>query len=346
MASVSPAIFLYTGAEIGERNDAISQFRSSVEKKLGECDFHLLYAGDTSVSQVVSLLQNGSLFASARFVVLRNAELIKKKEDIDLLGQWVKLSASQPEQDAFLFLVSDETSVDKKLDALVPKDNKRIFWEMFEDRKAQWVTGFFRKNGYSIEPETAEVILDMVENNTESLRSECSRFFLIFDKSHLITPEDAESILVHNREENAFSLFGAMVESSGGTALQLERCLSILQKIRQSKDNNSVSLLALLASCFRKLKTWHSLMEENPHPSAFDFKKSGFSTQKMQSQYRSAAKNWSSRHADLILNAISETDMSIRQTGSGTEDFLLQSLIYTIVVRKGAPLAQYSCPDF
>ena len=78
-------VFLYIGPEFGLRNEAIEKHKLEAEKKFGSLDYHLLYAQDVSVGEVISLLQGGSLFAEARFVVLRNAELIKNKEDIEIL---------------------------------------------------------------------------------------------------------------------------------------------------------------------------------------------------------------------------------------------------------------------
>ena len=53
---------------------------------------------------------------------------------------------------------------------------------MFEDRKEQWLESFFRKNGYKTDPDVAELILSLVENNTEALRTECSRFLSVLRK--------------------------------------------------------------------------------------------------------------------------------------------------------------------
>ena len=104
------------------------------------------------------------------------------KDDIELLRNWIDGLKSQKYDDVFLFLVSDETSVDKKLENLIPKDNKQVFWEMFENRKEEWLTSFFAKNGYKIHEDAVAAILEMIENNTEALRNECSRFFLCFEK--------------------------------------------------------------------------------------------------------------------------------------------------------------------
>ena len=125
-------VYLFLGPEFGLRNEAIEKQKIDAEKKFGTLDYHLLYAQDISLGEVLSILQGGSLFANARFVVLRNAELIKNKDDIELLRNWIEGLKSQKYDDVFLFLVSDETSVDKKLENLIPKDNKQVFWEMFE----------------------------------------------------------------------------------------------------------------------------------------------------------------------------------------------------------------------
>mgnify|MGYP003537064692 CR=1 FL=1 len=48
--------------------------------------------------------------------------VVKNKDDIELLRNWIEGLKSQKYDDVFLFLVSDETSVDKKLENLIPKD--------------------------------------------------------------------------------------------------------------------------------------------------------------------------------------------------------------------------------
>lgn len=337
----SSPLFLYTGAEFGQRNDAILEFREKIEKKMGSIDYHLFYATDTSVGQVLSLLQNGSLFSEVRFIVLRNAEVIKKKEDVELIRSWEKACVEQKTQDAYLFLVSDDNSVDKKLENIVAKENKKIFWEMFEDRKEQWVNELFRKNGFRIEEDAVEIILEMIENNTEALRNECSRFFICFEKGYLVTSDDVENLLSHNREENAFTLFNSMTNIDASPESRLESALGILQKIRQSKESNGVQLIAGLTWCFRKLRTFHQLTARGI-PSELDLKINGFSGKKMQSQYKAAKKIWTPQITDSILSLLAETDMQIRSGGTSFEEILLELLIHGIIIRRGVKLAQFS----
>lgn len=333
-------VYLFTGPEFGERNDAVEQLKKQAEKKFGELDYHLLYAGDTSVSEVLGLLENGNLFSSARFIVLRNAESIKQKEDIARLGDWVKTITAQKADDAWLFLVSDETAVDKKLEALVPKENRRIFWELFDDRKEQWVRDYFRKNGFGVEDAAVEAILNMVENNTEALRTECSRFFICLEKGHTVTVADVEAILAHNRTENAFTLFDALADSSHEPSQRLEEALEILQKIRHSKESNAIQLLAGLSWSFKKLREWQSLFQDSS-PSDFDLKTHGFGSKKVQGKYRMASRVWKLPQTSLIVSSIAAADMQIRSGGTAAEETVLQGLLYSIVMHCGAPLASW-----
>ncbi len=329
-------IYLYTGPEFGEKDDALNALKSSFKKQFGSVDEHSFYLIETPFSQVMTILQSGTLFSDAVFVVCKGAELIKTKDDIATLKSWL----DNPSENSLLVLISDEIGIDKKVEELVPPSNKKIFWEMFEDRKIPWIQNFFTKNGYSIQEDAASLILDMIENNTQALRNECSRFFVCFPKEHTITCDDVESILTHNREENAFSLFNAITETSLSAQERFENGLEILQKIRLSKENKSAALIAALSSCFRKLVIWHKLCPDGYVADSFELKKNGISGTTMQKQYKKAAKIWTTGQATAILAVLAQTDMEIRSGGTLLEDVLLEKMLYEIIVKKGASISK------
>lgn len=334
--------YLFCGPELGEKNEAIEKLRIQARKKLGQLDEHLFYSFETPLSNVMDLLLNESLFASARFIVLNGAEQIKKKEDLELISSWIRSASNSVETASYFVLVTDENSCDKKLEDLIPKENKRVFWEMFENRKEQWVRDFFKKNGYLVSSEAVELILDLVENNTEALKTECSRFFLCFDKGHEITLENVHSLLTHNREESAFTLFDAMADDSANPKARLESSLEILNKLTLTKGASGVQLIAGLTYCFRRLQIWHEIFMKNPYPSDFDLKTKGFASKKAQSQYRKAASIWDSVDTSRICANLANTDMNLRQRGSFGEETALQLLIYSIVMKKGFPLQKWA----
>lgn len=333
--SNNPPVWLFTGPEIGERNTAVEQLRAAAAKRSSSVDSHTLYASDVRIGDVVSLLQNGNLFSDARFVVLRSAELIKKKDDIELLADWANSSAGVT--DATLVLVSDEIGVDKKLEALVPKDQKRVFWELFENRKEQWIVDFFRKEGYGIESDAVAAILDMVENNTDALRTACSRFTLFFPSGYRITEADTANLLAHNREESPFTLFDALAEGNLASALEIYRKLSL------SKESSPVAVIAGLTFCFRRLADWHRLADSG-ETDDFSLKKNGFTSKRAVEQYRTAARRWDAAATARILALLAGTDRELRTGGTALQDCLFETTLYAIVKRNGkAPAtADYS----
>lgn len=328
--------YLFTGPETGEKNEAIARIREAARKKSGGTEEYTYYASDVRIEDVVSQLQNASLFTPALFVTLRNAEQIKLKSDIELLVSWIKSASSANT----LVLTSEENSVDKKIETAILPDHKKIFWELFENQKPQWVEQFFRKNGFSVSSEAVSRILEMAENNTETLRVECSRFFYCFEKEHVISADDVEKILSHNREENAFTLFDSMADCTKTELQRLENALAILQKIRATKESGGTALIAGLAYSFRQLRLWHSLHAQGS-PSDLQLKTSGFSSRKSREKYTKAAKTWTAGAVHSILALLSATDISIRETGSALEETYLCMLIYSIVIKKGLFCAEY-----
>lgn len=329
-------VYLYTGPEAGERNDAVQAVCEGLKKKYGSCDEFVYYGGDVRVIDVISQLRSDSLFVPATFVHIRNAEVIKQKEDIDLIAAY----AANPLENNVLVLSSDEISVDAKLDKIIPASNKKKFWEMDDSRKEVWVRNYFQKNHFYIEPDAVAEILELVENNTEELKNECSRFFLCFPQDHSITVEDVNQILSHNREENAFTLFDAMADADTPPAKRFENSLGILQKILTEKANNSVKLLAGLVSCFRKLSLWKTIHSEGTPDEAI-LKSSGFSSKKARAQYTRASKLWNSGQCMAIISLISKTDMEIRSSGTQLSQFHLEMMLYQIILKKGAYCSVY-----
>lgn len=338
---MSAPIYLFTGPEFGERDEQVESIKQQQKKQFGDVDEYLLYASDSKLEDVVAKLQTESLFDPATCIVLRQAELIKKKDEISLLDSWLKSVESKPKEDrnsSILILVSDEISVDAKLSKLVPKENQKIFWELSGARLENWLREYFRKNGFGIEQPAVEEILELVEGNTAALKSECSRFFVVFEKGHVVTEDDVDKLLAHNREENAFTLFNALCDTSETSQKRLENSLGILEKILLSKTNNSVVLIAGLASCFRKLQLWHSIHIGNYNP---DLKSSGFTSKKQISQYTRAAQIWNFGQTTAITALISKADMEIRSGGQNVQKTLLSLLLYEIVMKNGARISAY-----
>ena len=305
--------WLFMGPEIGEKQTAIDEIR----KKLA-AEETVYYAGETPVPVMVSDIRNGSLFADSRLFFIKCAEGIKKKEDIDLLSSCF---ASLPD-DTFIIMISEETGIARGLEKAIPQANKRIFWELLDSRKSEWVRNFFRKEGFTISAEGVETILELVENNTSALRQECSRLLFFFDKNREITGEEAEKWLSHTREESAFTLFSRI--AAGDFSRSLESS-GILLAAKESPP----AIFAALASCFRKLISYLALKEAGITDEG-EYRNIGVSSPGAKRDYSAAARRYTSEGAENCLALTAEYDMRLRSASSYPEQILMDEYLYKI----------------
>jgi len=314
--------YLFLGPELGEKSDALKELRSRLQAKSArpseaalpsEMEETSFYAGETPLPEIVSFLRNGSLFFELRLVLIKNADAIKKKDEVELLASCIK----KLEKNTALVLISEEIRLDKHIEESVPRENKTIFWELFENRKNEWVVNFFRRKGFGVDESGVRAILEMVENNTDALSRECSRLMLFLGKGKSVTGADVERCLSHTREESAFTLFAAIAR--GNLLLSLE----ILRSLSASKQSFQ-AITASLVWCFRRLRSYLALGTA----SDLELKRIGITTAKTRSDYEEAAKRWP--RSDGALALIGEYEYLLRSSGSAWEEILLDRLVFRL----------------
>ena len=334
--------WLFLGPEIGEKQTAVDEIRKKLSigrsakaprkeplSADGGLEETVYYAGETPVSVMVSVMQNGSLFADSRLFFIKSAEGIKKKEDIDLLSSYI----ASPAENTFLILISEETSLARGLENSIPPANKRIFWELLDSRKSEWVNNFFRQEGYRISADGIQTILELVENNTAALRQECSRLIIFLEtpanrnggppeKTREITAEDAEKWLSHTRQESAFTLFSRIAAGDFSRSLESAR---VLLAAKESPP----AIFAALASCFRKLISYLALKEEGIRDEG-EYRKIGVYAPGAKRDYAAAAARYNSTGAETCLALTAEYDFLIRSASSFPEQILLDRYLYKI----------------
>jgi len=318
-------IYLFAGTEIGERSSAVAKIKNSITKQYGTVDFHNLYAPSNSVQQVLSLLQTGNLFMNALCVVLNNAEELKKADDIEQIVKWASEESSFP---SFLILTSDAYSINKKIENIIPKTQKQVFWEMFENKKKEWIRSFFAKEKIKITDDAIESILQLVENNTQALKISCSHLSLFFDEGAVVSENNIEELLSHTKEETPFTLFNSILH------LNLQKSIAISQKLMQTKNSSPIQIISALSYSFRRVLDWYGAIEEFGGFDEFNMKKKGFTSKTMITQYKTAQKSFSIEETRNILAFLTSFDYEMRSLPITLHDILLDKLIYCIVKKR------------
>jgi len=254
-------LFLLLGPEKGQKDQFIKNVNQALKKKFGEePEKYKFYPFDTDMSQIISILRNGSLFSACKIAQINNVEELKKAADIKLLAQFCK---NMPE-DVALILVSDSVTVDSKLSRIVPASEKKIFWEMFDNQKKSWIHKYFSDQGMKIEPKAVEILLEMVENNTNDLKIACDKLSFYFNIGDVIRDDDIDNFVFHSKEENVFSLFEKVLQKD------LSATLEVFSKITLSGETDPVYLISgMLRQIRRVLKVKTAVSEGETLQTAF-----------------------------------------------------------------------------
>lgn len=317
-------VLIVGGPELGRRNDFIKQARDSCAKEWGEApEEHRLYAHESGVAQLLDLLMNGSLFSAGKFVQFLGADQVKLKAEVQALAAYAK----NPADKTVLVLVSDGYGVEKAIEDAVPKSAKKIFWELSGAEMERWIRDFFGSQGISADGSAVEAILELVENNTEALRSECSRLALFWPAGSRIGEADIERYVSHNRAEDAFSLFERMATG------EFEQALETLGAILANREGNGVGLLAGLSWSLRRLASLHDALAGGA-PFEQAARALRITSRKLLSTYDSARNRWPRAVCDRLVAFCTETDARLRELGQAHERVLLELFLYACMVRK------------
>ncbi len=320
------AVYLLLGPEEGEKAQFIENTLFSISKRQGEKpELHRYYAFESTVADVIANLRNGSLFSSHKAIVLDNIEEIKRKADLALLSDYIE----NPSDNSTLFLVSSLVQgISRSIEKAVSPRDKRIFWEMYEDKKIEWIRGFFRQRKIGIDQEAASYLLEMIQNNTRDLRDQCTKLAQFFGENSQLHLETIEKYIYHSREENVFTLFDRIAMKD------LSASQEILSKILLSRESDPSALLSGLLWQIRKLQTLKTFIEKN-YPLDEVFAKLNIRNRKGQKIYLTAHKNYAKSDVRSLITLINEFTIRIRSASQELSTVLLQLFVYYAVVRDG-----------
>ncbi|MDA3940892.1 MAG: DNA polymerase III subunit delta [Spirochaetia bacterium] len=317
-------VYLFLGPEIGQKTDEIIKIRKSFQTQSGVSpEIHKFYPYDTSIGEVISLMLNGSLFSNYKFVTFMNIEELKKESIAELIS-YIK----SPGIECTLFLVSEKNSVDKKITTAIPKKNVRIFWELFENQKKSWISSYLKKEQIEITDDAIDMILEMVENNTNDMRNACSKLSIFFGINSRIEEEDIENFIYHSKEENVFTLFKKIASADFSSSIE------ILHKIALSGEGTPVQLISGLQWQFRKLLTLSQLFSKQ-YSREEALSKAQIRGKRNQQTYIDGLRNYSTQELQKIIVLIAKYDILARELNKDNHLILMELFIYYCVTKKG-----------
>ncbi len=330
------SLYLYTGPEVAEKQVAIQALVKDITKSHGEPEIIKLYPHDSDIDEWYAELQNGSLFSTYRLFYFQRIDEFSAAE-IKTIVQGIE---SLPESTTLLFTTL-QTQAPGGIDKKVPAKQKKIFWELFENQKQQWINSYVTKQKKSITQDAVDAMLSLVENNTRDLRETCDRLLAFTQDESEITENHVESFIYHSKEENVFTLFGSIAKRD------LEGSLKILQTLSLSGEATPSALLPGVLWQLRRLLSLAELHQngvslQNGYMQVKVLGKgSPIRGKRNQAIYRQAVDNYSVKELSLSIARVAEYEELARTLKSDQAELIMELFLYTVITKKGAPLKQY-----
>jgi DNA polymerase-3 subunit delta len=336
--------YLLLGPEEGEKRQRIATIQKALVSEFGpEVETSTFFPFEGDNGELMTTLNNDSLFAAHRLVILTLLEDMPAKLANDLHSY-----LQSPSQSATLIITSPQHYIQQKVASLIPKSHTHIFWEMFENRKVEWLRALFSQNGCTATTDAIDMLLELVENNTQQLRLAAQPLitYALDEQEGRITAQTVEQYIKHTRQESPFSLFEQI---GNGT---FERALGILHTLFESQQGEPIGLIGGLLWQFRRLLslTEHldqgELFEDACLQASVMGKPAPIKRKKDQTTYRQAAKRYSSGACRSIIARLGEYDIKLRQMGADFHLLLLEQLIGSIMHNGGQASAVWEGLSF
>lgn len=318
------SIFLLLGPELGDKAEYVRKIKSGLKKKSEDnYETYKFYPEESEKEPILQILKNEGLFSSWKLVLINHAQSLNQGQVKDL-----KNFCKNPLEGTVLVFLSDEMKINKDLMALVPKKNTIMFWEMFENKKRDWITSWFHRQEKHIDPDAIDLLLELVENNTLDLKRECSHLVLFYADKSSISAQLVEDFIYHSREENIFSLFSRIA------ALQYQEALESFCKLLNSGVINPGSLVSSLYWQFKKLSSYISLASQHYHHNEI-CEKLGIRGKRNQQKYQNAARNFTSENCADITKLFTEYDRILKESRGEMGRIQAEIFLYYLIVKKG-----------
>lgn len=316
MADFKPA-YLLLGPEEGQKADFIRDELVKIRTAYPEgVEEHRYRVSDKGVNELISLMLNGSLFSPAMVVIYRDVDELGK-EDAKRLAAYLK----SPNPNCVTILVSTAFKVDESLQAAVPRDAQKIYYELFESQRRGWLIGYFRNRGFTLEEDAADFFIEMVGNTTDQLRAEADRLMLFLEGTPVIATSVLEEYLQHLREESPFTLFDALLER------RLDSSLEILNKIYLSGENQLTGLTMLLV---RQWRVFYLYLEQKKAgvPDETAFQELRIFVKRQKEAFKRAASAFTPQRVEELYLLTQEFDLLVRQAAGTEKKTLLDYYCY------------------
>lgn len=314
--------YLLLGPELGEKKSYIDSIKSEIKKaNKGEIEEKSYYPYDTDMTEAITTAESISMFSDFKIITINDCCALNKKET-DLFIEYLK----KPSPDTVIIFTDSAIKAAADLEKAVKE--KKIFWELSESQRKNYVLNYFYKKNIPIDAAAAAMIAENSDSNTLAVKNECDKLIFFFGNKKKITGEAIENFLFYNREENVFTLFGYIMTG------ELDKTLGVAENILLTGESAPIQLLGGLIRQFRNFLDFKILLKEKYSPSDA-FAKKNIRSRKIQNIYSGGNDRYTLKETEKILSLCAYYDELFRTIKTDMQNMLFSIFIYEVMIKKG-----------
>ena len=290
------------------------------------------YGQDVTASQVVSAARQFPMMVSRQVVVVKEAQMMHKLEDIAvyfdaMMPSTVLVICYKTPND----ISKSSKSIDKRTTFYKQACKAGVVFEsnqVPDYRMPAWIESYFRERGLTITPDGAALMAESAGIDISRIVSETDKLLKVLpDGTTSVTASDIAANVGLSRDYSAFELTKAL------SLKDKMKCYRIVHFFSESDKRFPIQMtMAALSSHFLKILRYHALLAAGV-PRAEILSQLGINPY-FGSEYDRAVRNYPVRKTMKIISLLREYDYKSKSTaGSATADGALLSELISKILR-------------
>ncbi|MDX9928335.1 MAG: DNA polymerase III subunit delta [Bacteroidales bacterium] len=303
--------------------DVISRFIEENVLTPEERDFNqnIVYGDDTTITGIIELARRFPMMASHQVIIVREAQTVKKIEDLAIY-------LDNPLLSTILVINYKYRKLDKRTRLYKLLEEKGVFFEsprLYEYQVPGWINHYLMGRGVKIEPEAGQLLTEYLGTDLGKIANELDKLIISLPKANpVVNMAIVGKSIGISKDYNNFELQKAIGERN------IEKANLIIKYFAQNpKDNPVILTLSVLFSYFSRVLMYHSLKDRTKNSVAAALKVNPFFVR----EYETAARNYSVSKTVSVISLLRLYDMRSKGVGDGGTDHgdLLKELVYRIM---------------
>lgn len=281
----------------------------------------VLYGEDTTISAIIDTAKRFPMMASHQVVIVREAQSLRKTEDLALYLEKPLLST-------ILVINYKYKVIDKRTKLYKTLEAQGVYFESMRLRDYQvapWAERYLMTKGVKIDPGASALLSEYLGTDLHKIANELDKLLITLPAGKpVITGQLIEKNIGISKDFNNFELQKAVGERN---VLKANRIVNYFGE--NQKDNPITLTIASLFSLFTKLLAYHYLTEKSKNNVAAALKINPFFVK----DYEVWATRYNASRTINIISLLRTYDLKSKGFGdAGTEPGdLLKEIIYKIL---------------